>query len=206
MNKYRKIANLSQDGKFKDWFEKIYSDHFERLYRYAFTITKQKQLAEDVVSEVFLNVWNKRPDYDEISEISSYLYISVKHLAIRTVSKDPSKFTYSNYDETLQVSDSVDPENLLISSELNDIVGGILAKLSPQSAIIYDFVKNKGCTHKEIALELDISEKTVSNQMNIILNKLRAGISHYLSDSNQYDYVMRISRVISLLFIFNLFA
>lgn len=201
MAKSGKILSLNKEDQFKSWFEQIYAQHFERLYLYAFSITKHKHLAEDVVSEVFLNIWNNQPNHDDISDVKSYLYVSVKHLAIRLASKDPGKFTYSTYDEALQISDAIDPEKLLINSELKVVIDKVLKRLNPQSGIIYDLVKNKGLTHKEIAGELGITEKTVSNQMNLILNKIRAGITNYLDDSGQYDTLMRISRLVSLLII-----
>ena len=199
MAKSGKILNITKQSNFKSWFEEIYTRHFERLYLYAFSITKQKPLAEDVVAEVFLQIWNKRPHYDDIKDVESYLYVSVKHLAIRMASKDPGKFAYASYDEALQISDAIDPEKLLIGSELKAVVEGILKNLSPQAGVIYDLVKNKGMSHKEISGELGIAEKTVSNQMNLILNKMRAGINQYLDDNNQYASLMRITRVVSLL-------
>ncbi len=196
-----KILNITNQSSFKSWFEDIYTRHFERLYLYAFSITKQKPLAEDVVAEVFLQIWNKRPHYDDIKDVESYLYVSVKHLAIRMASKDPGKFAYSSYDEALQISDSIDPEKLLIGSELRGVVDGILKKLSPQAAVIYDLVKNRGLSHKDISMELGIAEKTVSNQMNLILNKVREGINQYLEDANPGNSLMRITRAISWLLI-----
>lgn len=201
MAKSGKILKISKESDFKSWFEKIYTQHFERLYLYAFSITKQKPVAEDAVAEVFLQIWNKRPHYDDIRDIESYLYVSVKHLAIRLASKDPGKFAYSTYDEALQISDAIDPEKLLIGSELKEVVDEILDKLSPQAGVIYDLVKNKGLSHKQISQELGISEKTVSNQMNLILNKMRAGINQYLDDSNQHPFLMRVTRLISWLIV-----
>lgn len=201
MAKSGKILSISGQSNFKSWFEDIYTRHFERLYLYAFSITKQKPIAEDVVEEVFLQIWNKRPHYDDIKDVESYLFVSVKHLAIRMASRDPGKFTYSTYDEALQISDSIDPEKLLIGSELKGVVDGILNKLSPQAAVIYDLVKNRGLSHKDISIELGIAEKTVSNQMNLILNKVREGISQYLEDANPDNSLMRITRVISWLLV-----
>ncbi|XOV93371.1 MAG: RNA polymerase sigma factor [Bacteroidota bacterium] len=200
MKKTGKIVSITREELFTKWFEQAYNAHFEKLYLYAYSITKEKQLAEDVVSEVFLNIWNKKPKYDDIDEVGSYLFVSVKHLAIRLSSKDPAKFSYSTYDEALKISDSVDPEKLLINNELKRIVGEILAKLNPEYAIIYELVKNRGLSHDEIAQELGISPKTVSNKMNLILNKIRGGLNNYFNKSeNNYANLMKISRVISLL-------
>ena len=127
----KKIHRIDRQDQFRKWFEEIYAEKFEQLYRYAFSITKEKGLAEDVVSEVFTNIWNKKPDHTNIKELNSYLMVSVKHLAIRQASRDPQKFTYSTYDETLQISDAIDPENLLLGKELNEIINKIVSDSLP---------------------------------------------------------------------------
>ncbi len=194
------MISISKEDQFRSWFKRIYEKHLERLYLYAFTITKDKQLAEDVVSEVFMTIWDKRPNPGDIHDVGAYLCVSVKHLAVRLASKDPGKFTYSTYDEAFQISDSIDPEKLLINSEMKTLIDSILMGLSPQAGIIYDMVRNQGMSHEEISEELSISAKTVSNQMNLILNRMRSGISNYLDDSNEFGTIMNVSRVISALF------
>ena len=52
----------------KETFEKIYEGNFERLIRYAFSITKDKEIAEDVVADVFANLWDKRDQLNNIKE------------------------------------------------------------------------------------------------------------------------------------------
>jgi uncharacterized protein (DUF1501 family) len=51
---------MVNDQYLKETFEKIYEGNFERLIRYAFSITKDKEIAEDVVADVFANLWDKR--------------------------------------------------------------------------------------------------------------------------------------------------
>ncbi len=185
MTKKTNIRKLSDEDSFKGWFEEVYEANFERLFRYAFSITKDKQLAEDVVSEVFLNIWNKRPDYSNIQELGSYLHVSVKHLAIRMASKDLRRFSYSNYDETLQISDAVDPENLLLGKELDELVTTILSDLSLHNRVVYDLAKNKGYTNQQIADELGISKRTVESHLHLALRKIKEGLREHFKESDK---------------------
>tara|TARA_Y100001980_G_C14556868_1_gene351834 strand:+ start:50120 stop:50734 length:615 start_codon:yes stop_codon:yes gene_type:complete len=150
---------------FKAWFEGTYDENFEGLFRYAFSITKNKQLAEDVVSEVFMNIWKKKPDVHQINELSSYLRVSVKHLAIRLSTNDPARFSFSAYDESLQVSDTVDPESLLMSKELEILIKEISGELSPHSLLVYEMSKSRGMNNQEIADELGLSKRTVESHL-----------------------------------------
>ena len=200
MKRSGKIRKLNHDADFKTWFEGVYQDHFERLFRYAYTITKDQQMAEDVVSEVFTNIWHKKPDYNTIKELSSYLRVSVKHLAIRTVSKDPGKFTYSTYDETLQVSDAIDPEDILLGQELKQIVDTVLNNLTPHSKLVYDMARNKGMTYEQIAQELGISKKTVESHMYNVLKKIKEALQKHFKDSGvSYPYFTNIGSIAGLI-------
>lgn len=200
MKRSGKIRKLNHDADFKSWFERIYQDHFERLFRYAYTITKDRQMAEDVVSEVFTNIWHKKPDYNTIKELSSYLHVSVKHLAIRMASKDPGKFTYSTYDEALQVSDAIDPEDILLGQELKQLVDAVIHNLSPHSKLVFDMARNKGLTYDQIAQELGISKKTVESHMYNVLKKIKEALQKHFADSGvSYPYFTNIGSIAALI-------
>lgn len=198
MSRSKSVA-LYSDQEFRKWFEEVYQSNFERLYRYAYSITKSKTLAEDTVSEVFFNLWNNRPHYNDIKELNAYLHVSVKHQAIRLASKDPRKFTYSDYDESLKVSDAVDPESLLLGKELQQIVNNIIESLSPQSKLVYDLSKNRGLSYQEIADELGISKKTVESHLYTVTKRIKTELEAHFRDSGQsYPYFKNIGMLAGL--------
>lgn len=183
----------SEDVAFTQWFEMIYDENFERLYRYAYSITKKKDLAEDVVSEVFLNIWNMRPDYNSIRELRSYLHVSVKHLAIRQVSSNPHQYSHSVYDETIQISDVVDPESLLLAKELEELIASVVNGLSDQCRLVYDLSKIKGLGHQEIAEELGISKRTVEAHIYQVFKLIKAALrEHFKGSEINYPYLTRL--------------
>lgn len=184
------VKSLFEVNPFEEWFAEVYEANFERLYRYAFSITKDKMIAEDTVSDVFFNIWNNRPDYQNIRELSAYLHISVKHQAIRLVSKDPGKFSYSNYDESLQISEAVDPESLLIGKELEVLLAYVFKKMSPHELLVYEFSKNKGYSNQQIADELGVSKRTVENQLYKATKHIKMALVDHFKDSGKtYDFL-----------------
>lgn len=200
MRKKPKIIPLNESNDlFVKWIEGVYDANFERLYRYAFSITKNKQLAEDVVSEVFMNIWDKKPDYTNIKELSSYLHVSVKHLAIRMVSKDPHRFFYSIYDETLQISDDIDPESLLLGNELSILISEVFDSVAPQSKLVYDMARNKGYSNQKIAEELGISIRTVESHIYSVLKKMKIRLqAHFQESDKTYNFLLRVSPIFLL--------
>lgn len=185
MNKESKTRILGSDNLFTKWFEEVYEDHFEILYRYAFSITKNKQQAEDVVSDVFANIWRTKPDYSNIKELSAYLHVSVKHLAIRQVSQDPQRFSHFNYDESLQISDSINPENLLLGKELDKIINEVLNALPGQGRLVYDMARTEGRSYDEISIELGISKRTVEGHIHTVLKKIKTRLLAHFKDADQ---------------------
>ncbi|WP_258105682.1 sigma-70 family RNA polymerase sigma factor [Marinoscillum sp. MHG1-6] len=197
--KKRKPEDLdrnSSDHLFTSWFKDVYSENFEKLFRYAFSITKDEQLAEDAVSEVFSNIWEHRPDHHSIKEVKAYLHVSVKHLAIRMISRDAKQFSYSSYDESLQVSDAIDPESLLLGKELEAIINRVVERLTPHAKLVYELAKMKGYSNQQIADELGVSKRTVEAHLYTTVKSIREALIEHFRDSG-HDH-MYISKMLSL--------
>ena len=179
-----KMKKLDSSFAFRQWFEQVYTEHFERMYRYAFSITKSKDLAEDVVEEVFLNICEKQEGDRQIREVEKYLFVSVKHASLRIVSKSLNQFLYSDYQEAVQVADQIDPESILLTSELQQVINQAIASLPPHCALVYDLIKNKGKSYQEVAEELGVSKKTLEGHINKALASIRKELTQYFNDTH----------------------
>ncbi len=194
MSRVPNRSSVNSIQRFTTWFEEAYETHFERLYRYAFSITKNKQLAEDAVAEVFTNIWSKKPDYTNIRELSAYLHVAVKHQATRLASQSLPRSSYLAYNEALPVFDAVDPESLLMSKELEQILALVINDLPPHSRLVYDFSRNLGYSHQQIAEELGISKRTVESHLHQVLKKMKEALQAYFQESDRpYRYLSRLA-------------
>jgi RNA polymerase sigma-70 factor, ECF subfamily len=192
------VKKLDDQACFRHWFEQVYNEHFERLYRYAFSITKSKDLAEDVVEEVFVSIWERQNGHIEIKDLKNYLYVSTKHEAVRLVSKDPNRFLYTDYEEIIQIADTIDPETILMGNELQEIIAEAILSLPAHCALVYDMVKNQGKSYGEVSQELGISKKTVESHICKALAKLRKHLQQYFELSG--PNIKRISGGLVILF------
>jgi RNA polymerase sigma-70 factor (ECF subfamily) len=172
---------MVNDQYLKETFEKIYEGNFERLIRYAFSITKDKEIAEDVVADVFANLWDKRDQLNNIKELRYYLNASIRNQAIRTIKKNTKLSLLATKNESsdhLTSSDNIDPENLLMGKELGNMIASVINSLPPQAGKIYNLSKN-GKSNQQIALDLEISKRTVENHLYSVFKKFKEELKKY---------------------------
>src|SRR5690606_22697776 len=85
------VATLSDSAA----FEKLYYHYYGKLMRFAFAVTKSQELSEEVVSDGFMNLWKHRSRLLEIENLDSYLYISIRNIAIRKMSQEKNHLSFN---------------------------------------------------------------------------------------------------------------
>jgi RNA polymerase sigma-70 factor (ECF subfamily) len=145
--------------------EQLFSDYYEALHRYAFTILKNSDEAKDVVQSVFLNLWEKRELLNINTSPKAYLFRSVYNESINYIKKQEVLLKHHNAaakENGREMTMPFPDDDLdLLKSKLSKI----LLQLPPQCREV--FVKSKAEQKKyaEIATELGISVKTVEAHM-----------------------------------------
>ncbi|MEP3390604.1 MAG: RNA polymerase sigma-70 factor [Reichenbachiella sp.] len=164
-------------------FSDIYQKYFERLLAYSFVITRSEDLAKDVVSEVFLNLWKSKIEIRSIKEPKAYLFTATKNQAVKILSADPKNFDFMQYEKNIKSIDRIDPEELLIGKEINAIIEKTKKVLPSQCQLVFDLIKYQNKSYKEVALELNISVETVKYHLKVALKKLRKALLEEFGDS-----------------------
>ena len=141
---------------------------------FARALVKAKEPAEEVVSDVFIKVWEKRRELEKIESLKLYLYVATRHIALNYLDKQRRKSTkpldYFQHSELISVN--LDPEQLLITADMMAMLRKAVDQLPPKCKVIFKLVKEDGLKYKEVAEILGISVKTVENQLAIALHKL----------------------------------
>jgi RNA polymerase sigma-70 factor (family 1) len=169
-----RIAGFEDHLAYKELFTELYT----YLYRFAFSFVKSKQIAEEVVSDVFINIWRKRQELDKIANLKVYLYIASRNTAFNYLEKQ-KKIATNNIDEFAGVIKSIyfDPEQILITADMMVLIQNAVDTLPPKCKMIFKLVKEDNLKYKEVATLLNISVKTVENQLAIALHKIGAAVS-----------------------------
>ena len=156
-------------------FNTLYNEYSNRLYRFAFGYLKSQQEAEEIVQEVFFKIWESRSKLKADLSFKSFLFtiafnIIKKHF--RTKEQVSKYFTsLSNAD-----IDVVTSEKITYNS-LHQFISELVNRLPERRKAIFIKSRFEGLSIKEIAAEMNISHKTVENQLTEALKFIRTNIN-----------------------------
>lgn len=156
-----------------DAFQALHNLFYSRLCNFVFQYLKEKESCEEVVSDVFVSIWQKRNELQHIKNIQSYLYTCTKNLAIDLIRKNAIRIHSDTNCYELEIPD-VDDNFLspLDMKEFKENMQKAIEELPPQCKLIFKMLINDQLSYKEIAEILNLSRKTVEAQVAIAYKKL----------------------------------
>lgn len=154
-------------------FETLHNMYYARLCNFVYLYLKEKESCEEVVSDVFVALWQKRKELIDVRNIQSYLYTCSKNLSIDLIRKNAIRI---QPDTSCYEIDIPDIDDALLSpiemKEFRDNLQKAIDSLPPQCQIIFKMLINDQLTYKEIAEILNLSRKTVEAQVAIAYKKI----------------------------------
>jgi len=177
----QKIALFSDQQSYNELFVHFYPS----LRQFAMSFTKSRQLSEEVVSDVFIKIWEKRETLHKIGNLKLYLFTSTRNTALNYLKKQKGIQHVPLEDYWVELNSVYfDPEKLMITAEMMNRIHTAIQALPPKCKLIFKLVKEEGLKYKVIATLLDLSLKTVENQMTLALKKISAEIGFHVKRSN----------------------
>jgi len=173
------IAELFNSD-FNKTVEYLFNNYYTTLCRNAYRIVNNKEISEDIVQDVFFKLWDKRDKIVINTSLEAYLNRMVFNESISFLRKNKNFLEFS--DEIEQSRTNHEPNNTIEQKELNTIINDAINKLPPRCKTIFLLSRIEGLTYKQIAEQLNISVKTVENQMGKALKFLRKTL--------KYDYLL----------------
>jgi RNA polymerase sigma-70 factor (ECF subfamily) len=160
-------------------FERIFRQYYSPLYLYAFSITGQKETAEEITQDTFYVIWKERGKIQILSSIKSYLYKSVKNRSLQYIEH---LHVREKYRETVLQQNTLSepsPAELLEYKELTEVLKQTFEKLPERCRRIFNLHRMNGKKYKAIAESLSISVKTVEAEMTKAYRILRKEVEKY---------------------------
>lgn len=173
----REVAYNRNETAYKLLFLKFY----KRLTGFAFTFVKSKEAAEEIVSDVMLNIWTMREKLADVVKLDVYLFTATRNTSINYLSKH-SKYTSWDIDNIPVELDVTlyNLEDAILQAELRKKITAAVHSLPPKCQMAYKLVREEGFTYKQVAAIMEISENTVDRHLNIAMEKLTASVKGYL--------------------------
>ena len=162
-------------------YVQLFDAWYNPLCRYAYSILKDMDEAEDVVQRTFYKLWDQRDTLTIQSSINSYLYRMVHNDCLNTVHQQMSHKAHNlNYISSLNnTDDSVNEQ--LATGELQQAIDHALSLLPPQCKRVFEMSRMEQLSYSEIAKQLNISTNTVENHISKALKLLRINLKEFLT-------------------------
>lgn len=146
-------------------FVKIYNLYRNKVYNYAYQLSKSSDTAEEIVQEVFIRLWQKREQINMDFSFQGYIKkITLNHVLNHLKKVAREKALQEEVFQHISVNSSR-AEDQLLEKELRKVYEEAIAQLPAQKKLIYQLVRSEELSHEEIAIKLSISKNTVKNHM-----------------------------------------
>ncbi|GAA4311834.1 RNA polymerase sigma-70 factor [Compostibacter hankyongensis] len=152
-----------------------------KLLQLARAMVHSREEAEEVVEDVFIRIWEKRDSLAHVENFRWYLYVTTRNISFNYIRKY-GKRTTLQLDDIYVPPFAVDatPEDMMITREVLNRINQAIHELPAKCRLVFKLVKEDGLKYREVAELLDISLKTVENQVGIALKKLHAAMQLHL--------------------------
>jgi len=161
-------------------FEELFRRYYEPLSHYAYKYVRDRVASEDIVQDVFLKLWNKREALKDDVALKPYLYVAVRNTSLNHIKIASRKATIEDDKFDPLFVNSRTAEDDLQFQELEQKVMAAINQLPPKCREVFVLSRYEDKSYKEIAETLEISVKTVENQMGKALRKMRESLGAYL--------------------------
>lgn len=154
-------------------FERAFREYYAALCSYVYGFLKENEAAEEVVQDLFFKLWQKRNSIEIQGSVKSYLYRAVRNESLNVIKHIKIRENYKEHNERERNAQEELTSNELESNETMDRVTGAISRMPEQRQLIFRMSRFESLKYREIADELNLSIKTVENQMGKALAFLR---------------------------------
>jgi len=175
---------ICQSGDTKS-FESLFVLYYPRLLNFCLLYIHRKEIAEELVSDIFVKCWTNRQDLNHVLNPEVYLFVAVKNHSLNYLKRFSNLHIVSIGEANAeQLINSLYPERELEKSELFFKMNQAVGALPQQCRIIFRLIKEEKMKYKEVAEILHISPRTVQTQLFRAIEKLREVMRPYIESKD----------------------
>ena len=157
------VVELKNDSQIA--FAELFNRYKKKLYYFALSYLDDTSEAEEVVQAVFVKLWENRSTLNETLSVKSYIYKSTVNACYNTLKKKVVRNRYYE-NELISLDENVDKSHdEIFYKDLKRQIDKILTTLPPRQQEIFTLSRFEGLSHADIATKLNVSVRTVENQI-----------------------------------------
>jgi len=155
-------------------FSNLYKRYWKDMYHNACKILRDEDVAQDIVQEVFISLWNRRAELD-VQHTKAYLLQSTRFAVLKAIRNQKTDEQF--YIRLRQITTELIDEEPLLFKEQQTILNQLISELPDDCRETFRMSREEQLTYKQIAQKLDVSEKTIEKRISKSLKFLRENLS-----------------------------
>ena len=172
-----RVAYLRDEGA----YQKLFYHFHPVLFRFCNGIIKNEQVADELVSDVMLKVWQMESRLAYVEDLDLYLFKAIKNASLTHLSRQKNRLENETAgDENFEDSNE-NPLQQIVTAETERVIEAAVASLPAQCQMVFRLIREEGFSHKKVSAILDVSQNTIETHMRIGLKRVKKSLEHYLS-------------------------
>lgn len=187
----------------RDAFNQFFAMYYTRLIQFALLFINRREVAEDIVSEVLVQLLREKKELYKVEHFEGYLFFSVKNTALNYIKKQELHLSYCSREkeEVYWLTGVSSPIEKVLEEELRHVIFQTVERLPERRKIVYKLIKDEGLKYKEVAELLDISVKTVENHLDIAVKEIREVVENYLDRKPATVPIFKLVKMLNILLV-----
>lgn len=161
-------------------YTEIYNRYKIVLHTHAYKWMRDREEAKDIIHELFAFLWDKRADIQFNTNLSGYLYVSLRNKIFNRVSRKKIESEYITSLQGFIDRGNCITDHLVREKQLSNLIEKEIAELPHKMREVFELSRKSNLSHKEIAEQLGLSDQTVRKHIQHALKILRTKLGLYL--------------------------
>lgn len=160
-------------------FNLVFDAYWNTLYKQACKKVHCNEIAQDLVQDVFVSLWDKIEFLDAEGSVLAYLFAILRNKILKLYEKDEVRLRYAVSVASVTAPSDLYSQNSMLEKELKTIIDTEIERMPLRMKEIYLLKKEDDLSIRQIAEDLSLSEQTVKNQLQMAYQRLRTRVKDY---------------------------
>lgn len=169
------IHRLKKDD--KSAVDELFAYYYPRLYHFSKSILKIETDIDDICQEVFVKIWLNRHKINNADTFNAYIFTITKNEVLNLIRSNVKKQTFLDQLFHLSVAEEYQTQNFIEYDEIKSGIDKIVAGLPEKRQRVFILSRTEGLTNKEIAEQLNISEKTIEDHITHAIKYIKTSLN-----------------------------